>query len=308
MSREAVSVSVSPDGAAFAIAFPRSFHVFSVLPVQLRYEKEFDDRRILALSTVSDGTFVALSTVSSDVIKVILWNTVYGDMHCQVDLPEPVTSLLLHQNFLYVVLSSSVRLYAIQSLSLAVECFTTANPKGVAAICPAALNPRIAMVGDTAGSVAIRQLDSGQTVSFHAAKHPLSLLRFSQDGSLIATASQQGTLIRVFETQTGHELSVFRRGALKSKIRALSFSPSNQRLVAASSNGTVHLFAADSRVLSPQDAPRALSKVKVGRPKMLDAAFANDHLVVVVGSDGSVYSINCTRDGFCGCATKLVFE
>ena len=75
-----------------------------------------------------------------------------------------------------------------------------------------------------------------------AATHTLSCIKFSADGSLVATCSERGTLIRVFDTDTASLVMEFRRGTRPAHITAMAFSPSSGHLGVASSNGTLHIF------------------------------------------------------------------
>ncbi|RKP29784.1 WD40 repeat-like protein [Metschnikowia bicuspidata] len=75
-----------------------------------------------------------------------------------------------------------------------------------------------------------------------AHKAALSAMCLSNDGALLATASNKGTIVRVFNVHTGVKLYQFRRGTYPTKIYSLAFSSDNRYVVATSSSGTVHIF------------------------------------------------------------------
>lgn len=75
-----------------------------------------------------------------------------------------------------------------------------------------------------------------------AHKSALAAMCLSNDGSLLATASDKGTIVRVFNVETGLKLYQFRRGTYPTKIFSLSFSRDNKYVVATSSSETVHIF------------------------------------------------------------------
>ncbi|KAL3232300.1 Autophagy-related protein 18 [Nakaseomyces bracarensis] len=93
------------------------------------------------------------------------------------------------------------------------------------------------------GDVILYDLNTLQPLMvIEAHKGEIAALAFSFDGSLIATASDKGTIIRVFNTSTGSKLYQFRRGTYPTKIYSLSFSQDNMFLTVTCSTKTVHIF------------------------------------------------------------------
>ncbi|SGZ46681.1 CIC11C00000002928 [Sungouiella intermedia] len=93
------------------------------------------------------------------------------------------------------------------------------------------------------GDVIIFDLKSLQPLAvIEAHKSALAAMCLSVDGSLLATASDKGTIVRVFNVETGLKLYQFRRGTYPTKIFSLSFSRDNKYVVATSSSETVHIF------------------------------------------------------------------
>ncbi|XP_022749482.1 autophagy-related protein 18b isoform X4 [Durio zibethinus] len=75
---------------------------------------------------------------------------------------------------------------------------------------------------------------------------PLAAIALSSNGTYIATASEQGTIIRVHLVSEATKSYSFRRGTYPSNIFSLSFAPSLQLpdiLAATSSSGSVHIFS-----------------------------------------------------------------
>ena len=67
-------------------------------------------------------------------------------------------------------------------------------------------------------------------------------LNFS--GTLLATASQKGTLIRIHSTESGQPVHEFRRGAESADIYSLCFDIGSKWLACSSlDKSTVHIFA-----------------------------------------------------------------
>ncbi|VDO36230.1 unnamed protein product [Brugia timori] len=84
-------------------------------------------------------------------------------------------------------------------------------------------------------------LNSMNTISAHTS--PLAALRFSYDGKKLATASTRGTVIRVFDTESGDRLYEFTRGVKRFvTIYSLAFSLDGNYLCSSSNTETVHVF------------------------------------------------------------------
>lgn len=93
------------------------------------------------------------------------------------------------------------------------------------------------------GDVIVFDLELLQPVCvIEAHKSAIAALVLSKDGSLLATASDKGTIIRVFSVDSGVKLYQFRRGTYPTRIYSLAFSSNNQHVLATSSSGTVHIF------------------------------------------------------------------
>ena len=75
-----------------------------------------------------------------------------------------------------------------------------------------------------------------------AHKSPLSCIAFNYDGTMIATASDKGTVIRVFSIPTGQKLYQFRRGTYPARIYSISFNLNSTMLCVSSNTDTVHIY------------------------------------------------------------------
>lgn len=85
--------------------------------------------------------------------------------------------------------------------------------------------------------------DASPTCVKDAHSNPLTCLAVSFDGSLIASASTLGTLVRVRSSRDPNNVKMtFRRGTTGATIHTMAFSRDNKFLAAASDSGTVHIW------------------------------------------------------------------
>ena len=61
-------------------------------------------------------------------------------------------------------------------------------------------------------------------------------------GTLLATASDKGTLIRIFSTEDGAPLQEVRRGSDKAEIFSIAFDKNSHWIACSSDKGTIHIF------------------------------------------------------------------
>lgn len=73
--------------------------------------------------------------------------------------------------------------------------------------------------------------------------NPLSAICLNFSGNLLATASEKGTLIRVFNTENGQVVQELRRGAEKADIYFLCFNKLGSKLACTSDRSTIHIFS-----------------------------------------------------------------
>ena len=71
-----------------------------------------------------------------------------------------------------------------------------------------------------------------------------------RSGTMLATASRTGTVIRTFRCPSGEHIHTFRRGSYPVHIHSLCFCPGTRFLAAASSSGTIHVFCMDNNTAS----------------------------------------------------------
>uniref|UniRef100_A0A667Y3G0 WD repeat domain, phosphoinositide interacting 2 n=1 Tax=Myripristis murdjan TaxID=586833 RepID=A0A667Y3G0_9TELE len=112
------------------------------------------------------------------------------------------------------------------------------------------------------GSATIGEVQVFDTVNLRAANmipahdSPLAALAFDASGTKLATASEKGTVIRVFSIPEGQKLFEFRRGVKRCvSICSLAFSMEGLYLSASSNTETVHIFKLETQKEKPAEEP-----------------------------------------------------
>jgi autophagy-related protein 18 len=132
---------------------------------------------------------------------------------------------------------------------------------------PSHTPPGSAHILPTSGEVLLFdtvKLEAINVVEAH--RSPLSCMVINNEGTILATASDKGTIIRVFSVPDAHKLYQFRRGSMPSRIFSMSFNITSTLLCLSSATDTIHIFK-----LGPQSSPTADSFSSPGRsPSFFD--------------------------------------
>ncbi|CAN1328768.1 Autophagy-related protein 18b [Linum perenne] len=248
-----ISASFNQDNSAFAISTKDGFKIYDSNTGRLCYERAVGAFVIVEmlyssslLAIVGAGEQPSLSPR-----RLCLFNTTTGTALRELNFLTSILAVCLMFTThcrLVVVLQEQTFIYDSNSLAILDTIVTVPNSKGLCAFSPDVDGCFLALPASTTkGSVLLYNV---MNVHVHceidAHRAPLAAVSLSSNGTYIATASEQGTIIRVHHVLEATKSYSFRRGTYPSTIYSLSFGPSLQLpeiLVATSSSGSVHAFS-----------------------------------------------------------------
>ncbi|GMH04117.1 hypothetical protein Nepgr_005956 [Nepenthes gracilis] len=247
--------SFNQDASYFAIGTRLGFKLFEANTGRLCYQKDIGAFSVVEmrfcsslLAIVGAGEQPALSPR-----RLCLFNTTTGTALQELNFLTSVLVVRLNKLRLIVILQDKIFIYEIDSLAILSTIDTVPNPKGLCAFSYSLDGCFLAVPASiTRGSVLVynvMELHSHCEIDAHHS--PLAAMVLSSNGAYLATASEQGTIIRVHMISDGIKSYSVRRGAYPSTIFSLSFGPSVQLpdvLVATSSSGSLHVFMLESAI------------------------------------------------------------
>ena len=193
-----------------------------------------------------------------------------------------------------MVLEEEIYLYDISNMTLLYTIATSPNPTAICALSPSSESCYIAYpmpkpreetpdkrpshappgptyVAPTSGEVLIFDTLALKAINvIEAHRAPLSCIALNNEGTVLATASETGTIIRVFSVPQGAKLFQFRRGTYPSTIYSMSFNLSSTLLCVSSTSDTVHIFRLGGPAPSSRPGSPASLSERFGRPKIYD--------------------------------------
>ncbi|XP_065849459.1 autophagy-related protein 18b isoform X1 [Euphorbia lathyris] len=242
--------SFNQDLSGFAISTRDGFKIFDPNSGRVCYERAVGAFNIVEmlyssslLAIVGAGEQPSLSPR-----RLCLFNITTGTALRELNFLTSLLAVRLNRKRLVVVLQEKTYIYDSNSLAILDTIDTVPNIKGLCGFSPNLDGCFLALPASTTkGSVLlynVMELQSHCEIDAHRA--PLAAVTLSSNGMYIATASEQGTIVRVHLVLEATKSYSFRRGTYPSTIYSLSFAPSAQLpdiLVAASSSGSVHVFS-----------------------------------------------------------------
>lgn len=150
-----------------------------------------------------------------------------------------------------VVLKSKIYLYTLDKRPRQLQVIETIeNPMGIAAISNGQDGDTfwLAYPGLQVGQICLLRINTtGETgtnsLVIAAHKSPVAALALNRAGTLLASASEKGTLVRVHEVRSGRLRYELRRGADRAFIYDIAFNMDSSLVAVSSDKGTVHIFS-----------------------------------------------------------------
>ncbi|XP_061470258.1 WD repeat domain phosphoinositide-interacting protein 4 isoform X2 [Rhineura floridana] len=181
---------------------------------------------------------------------------------------KPALAVRMRHDKIIIVLRNRIYVYSFpDNPTKLFEFDTRDNPKGLCDLCPSLEKQLLVFPGHKCGSLQLVDLSSTKpgtssapfTINAHQSE--IACISLNQQGTVVASASKKGTLIRLFDTQTKEKLVELRRGTDPATLYCINFSHDSSFLCASSDKGTVHIFALKDTRLNRRSALARVGKV-----------------------------------------------
>ena len=178
--------------------------------------------------------------------KIIIWddqkkrNNIIGELRFN----SPVLNVKMKQDRLIGICQSKIYIFNINTLETLDMFDTYDNINGIVGFSPGELICVLAFPYESRGKVRIVNFNSlAQPPIITAHESKIACLCVNRNGTLLATSSDKGTLVRIFDVKDGKLLIELRRGAKNAEINCIIFDEYNKHVACASGTGTVHIFS-----------------------------------------------------------------
>ena len=259
--------------------------------------------------------------------KLIIWDDRQKKSLSELKFNQNIMNVKLTKQVIIIVCRDKIYVFNLSTFKNMDIIETGDNSHGLVAVSYES-DCLLAYPDKTKGHVRIKNYEKTSVFNVKAHENNIAFIALSYNGSLLATASEKGTLIRIFNTDNGDLLQEVRRGKDKADIKYICFEP-NLRFIAASSNkGTIHIWsidkatkginkinAEDNKIENKTSGLKVLpgflggkffnsewsfAKVRITNQRSI-CCFGKDNSLIVVSTEGKYYKaqIDMEKGGDC---------
>ncbi|KAI9008989.1 WD40-repeat-containing domain protein [Phycomyces nitens] len=260
---ELLFINFNQDFSCISLGSKRGYRIYNCDPFGKCYSKSEGGTGIVEMLFCT--SLVALvgagdqPTFSPRHLQII--NTKRESTICELSFPTSILAVKMNRRRLIVVLEEQIFVYDISNMKLLHTIDTSRNPDAICALSPSSENCYIAYPSRSSttspfetnqqatqsfcatGDVEIFDASTLTLVNIvQAHKSRISCITMNADGTLLATASEKGTVVRVFSIPDANKVYQFRRGSYSATIYSMSFNLVSSLLCVSSDTETVHIF------------------------------------------------------------------
>lgn len=257
-NNEMLFAGFNQDSGCFACGTSNGFVIYNVDPFRETFKRIFPNGGIGIVEMLFRCNILAIVGGGRNprypTNKVMIWDDHQNKCIGELKFRTEVHAVRLRRDRVVVVLESKVFVYRFKDLKLLDQITTVANPKGLVALCSETKNNVLAVPGLNRGTIRIELYDIAKATLIKAHDAELAQFALNADGSRIASASEKGTLIRIWNCHSGEPLRELRRGMDRAEIYCIAFNPASTFIACSSDKGTVHIYSLTGAVPKSKNA------------------------------------------------------
>ena len=243
-------LSFNPDSSLFCIGTNKGFRVYTSYPFKCVGKRDIYGG-IGIIEILNNTNIFALVGTGQNLKlgpnKVILWDEFNQKVANELIVSNNVKNIKIKRTKIFIIEENNILVFTLGNYQKIDSLKTFTNKNGIFGI---SLHPKLNIISYPSpdiGKILIKNYDNKIEGNFtvneiNAHKNEIIALVMNYDGTLIASASEKGTIIKIFRTKDGSLLQELRRGTEPAEIFSIAFDFKSQYIACSSNKGTVHIF------------------------------------------------------------------
>ena len=180
--------------------------------------------------------------------KIVIWDDHQGIIMMQIRFNSDIIKVKMREDCIISILENRIYLLEINTLETIDIIDTFDNPNGIFSMSNINNKLNIAFPQNK-GKIQLEYYNiikenfkKDETKIINAHESYIAFLTLNNEGNVLATASDKGTLIRIFNVYNQEMITELRRGTKNTTINCLAFDINTEFVACTSEVGTVHIF------------------------------------------------------------------
>jgi WD40 repeat protein len=222
------------------------FYVFLVNPFRKVISRAIDGGVSLIKMLYDTNIFLFVGRTDSGPYpnnKLIIWDDNKRIVLSEIIYYDKILNIDITKQHVIVCIRDKIFIYNFQTLEV-IKTIETNNNKGLMYVGHQEIE-FVVFPSNNIGCVNVYHIGNDNIETFQAHNSPIDNIYVSSNGNYIVTASEKGTIIRIFESTNYNKINEFRRGSEQTTITNICMNKNNSILLVSSEKGTIHLFNTD---------------------------------------------------------------
>jgi len=245
-------ISFNQDNSCFSIGTENGFIIYKTNSPKIHHKTETDGgikhpemyyhTNILGL--IGGGQLPKFNPK-----KLIIWDDYEHKVISEIKFFSNLKNVKIRKDRIFAICDKNIYVFDMQTFENLEIINTRENPKGLFGINDYEYKIIIAYLGafdndnNHKGSVTIKNYERQKGIQVIAQDDSITYLSLNQEGTLLATANEKGTIIKIHSCVNGDLLSQFKRGKGKAEIHYICFDKFSNFLAVTSDRGTIHIWS-----------------------------------------------------------------
>ena len=205
--------------------------------------------------------------------KLLIWDDKKGKEIYEFRFSSFVSNCFIKRKYIFAFCKESINIINMKTMKIIKEIATKTNPEGIGSISSDIDKYILAWPTFNPGEAEIKDFQdlkiNTQSIKIKAHNNEIVYLQLNKDGTKLATASINGTMIRIFNVINKQLLQEFKRGNGYAKIYSINFSFNDNTLSITSDHGKAYIFLINKDKKSQTNSNKELEKIKKEDEKLI---------------------------------------